>query len=59
MVYLGTPSSRIRNMKKKTPMTVSEMGKKGGKATLKKLGKEHYQRIAGIAHANRKKAEKK
>lgn len=46
-------------MKNKTPMTASEMGKKGGKATLKKLGREHYQRIAGIAHAKRKKAEKK
>lgn len=33
-------------MKKKKPMSVTDVARKGGKATLKKLGKEHYRKIA-------------
>lgn len=33
-------------MTKKKPVSVSDVAKKGGEATLKKHGKEHYQKIA-------------
>lgn len=33
-------------------------GSKGGKATLKKYGKEHYAKLAKRMHAKRRKAEK-
>lgn len=39
-------------------MTASDMGRKGGEATLKKLGKAHYKKIAEMSHAKRKKAVK-
>ena len=33
-------------MKKKKEMTLSEFVRKGGEATLKKYGREHYSKIA-------------
>jgi hypothetical protein len=35
-------------MKKKKSMSLSDVAMKGGNATLKKHGREHYQRIAAM-----------
>ena len=46
-------------MKKQTPQSIKEymsiIGKRGGKKTTKKLGKEHYKKIARERWARDKK----
>ena len=44
----------MKNSDKRISAIASELGKKGGKATLKKLGKKHYQKIAKMSVAVRK-----
>ena len=36
-------------------MTVKEAGSKGGKSTLKRLGREHFQKIGKIGGSVKKK----
>jgi general stress protein YciG len=42
-------------MKKNKALTVSEMGRKGGQATLKKKGRKHYSEIARKGWETRRK----
>lgn len=50
MDYMDTSVYQCSIMKKKKSLTASEMGRKGGQATFKKLGREHYQKIANKRH---------
>lgn len=46
----------MKKTEKKPELTISEMGKKGGLTTRKKLGKEHYSRISREGWKKRKAA---
>ena len=51
----------MKNQDKRISAIASELGKKGGKSTLKKLGKEHYKKISkiGVAARREKRAKNK
>lgn len=44
--------------KKEKKMTPSELALRGGKATLKKMGPEHYKKMAAKRWRNERKAKK-
>lgn len=44
----------MKNSDKRISAIASELGKKGGKSTLKKLGKKHYKKISKIGVAVKK-----
>jgi hypothetical protein len=51
---MATPKKTVApKLTKADPLFYSKIGAKGGKSTLKKLGKKHFKAAAILSHRNR------